>query len=35
MRPVDLIRKKRDGGTHSRDEIAALVSGYTAGTIPD
>jgi pyrimidine-nucleoside phosphorylase len=35
MRPVDLIRKKRDGGTHSRDEIAALVNGYTAGAIPD
>jgi pyrimidine-nucleoside phosphorylase len=35
MRPVDLIRKKRDGGTHSREEIAALVLGYTRGQIPD
>lgn len=35
MRPVDLIRKKRDGGTHSREEIAALVHGYTLGQIPD
>ena len=35
MRPVDLIRKKRDGGEHSRDEIATLVNGYTRGDIPD
>ncbi|MCU1310203.1 MAG: thymidine phosphorylase [Candidatus Angelobacter sp.] len=35
MRPVDLIRKKRDGAEHTREEIAALVNGYTAGSIPD
>ena len=35
MRIVDLIRTKRDGGELSRDEIAAIVSGYTRGTIPD
>jgi pyrimidine-nucleoside phosphorylase len=35
MRAVDLIRKKRDSGEHSRDEINFLVSGYTRGDIPD
>jgi len=35
MRAVDLIRKKRDSGEHSRDEIDFLVSGYTRGDIPD
>lgn len=35
MRAVDLIRKKRDSGEHSRAEIEFLVSGYTRGEIPD
>jgi len=35
MRAVDLIRKKRDAGEHSRDEINFLISGYTRGEIPD
>ena len=35
MRAVDLIRKKRDSGEHSRDEIDFLVAGYTQGDIPD
>jgi len=35
MRAVDLIRKKRDCGEHSREEIAFLISGYTRGDIPD
>ena len=35
MRAVDLIRKKRDSGEHSREEIDFLVSGYTRGEIPD
>src|SRR5512137_1754749 len=35
MRAVDLIRKKRDAGEHSREEIDFLVSGYTQGDIPD
>ncbi|MBI4470414.1 MAG: thymidine phosphorylase [Acidobacteria bacterium] len=35
MRTVDLIRKKRDGGTLTGDEIAHLVRGYTRGEIPD
>jgi pyrimidine-nucleoside phosphorylase len=35
MRAVDLIRKKRDSGEHSREEIDFLVTGYTRGEIPD
>jgi pyrimidine-nucleoside phosphorylase len=35
MRAVDLIRKKRDSGDHSREEIDFLISGYTHGEIPD
>ncbi len=35
MRAVDLIRKKRDSGEHTREEIDFLVTGYTRGDIPD
>ena len=35
MRAVDLIRKKRDSGEHSSEEIDFLISGYTRGEIPD
>jgi pyrimidine-nucleoside phosphorylase len=35
MRAVDLIRKKRDGGELSRDEIEFLVAGATRDTIPE
>jgi len=35
MRAVDVIRKKRDSGGLSREEIEFLVSGYTRGEIPD
>src|SRR6202521_2787392 len=35
MRAGDLIRKKRDSGEHSREEIEFLISGYTRGEIPD
>lgn len=35
MRPQELIEKKRDGGELSRDEIAALIRGYTRDEIPD
>jgi pyrimidine-nucleoside phosphorylase len=35
MRAVDLIRKKRNSGEHSREEIDFLISGYTRGEIPD
>src|SRR4051812_398060 len=35
MRVVDLIRRKRDGHELSREEISAIVAGYTKGDIPD
>ena len=35
MRPVDLIRKKRDGGEHTRKEIFSLVESFTRGDMPD
>ena len=35
MRTVDLIHRKRDGEELSGEELAFLVDGYTAGTIPD
>ena len=35
MRAVDLIRKKRDSGEHSREEIDYLISAYTRDEIPD
>ena len=35
MRAVDLIRKKRDGGELSREEIEFLISGATHERVPD
>jgi len=35
MRAADIIRKKRDGGELSREEIEFVVRGTTHGTIPD
>jgi pyrimidine-nucleoside phosphorylase len=35
FRVIDAIRKKRDGGELSRDEIKGLVGAYTRGDIPD
>jgi pyrimidine-nucleoside phosphorylase len=35
MRTADLIIKKRDGGTLSKDEIQFLINGVTDGSIPD
>jgi pyrimidine-nucleoside phosphorylase len=35
MRAVDVIRKKRDGGTLSREEIEAFVTGATSGAWPE
>jgi len=35
MRAVDIIRKKRQGGELSREEMLFLIGGYCATTIPD
>lgn len=35
MRMVDLIQKKKHGGTLSKEEINYIVNGYTKGEIPD
>ncbi len=35
INPVTLIRKKRDGGALSRDEMHSLIRGYVAGEVPD
>ncbi len=35
MRLYDIIKKKRDGGKLSKEEIDFVISGYTAGDIPD
>jgi len=35
LRPLDIIRKKRDGGEVSSDEIGFLVRAYTNDEIPD
>ncbi len=35
FRAIDVIRKKRDGGELSRDEIESLINAYTRGDIPD
>ena len=35
MRVVDLIRRKRDSGELSADEIKFLIDGYTHARIPD
>ncbi|WP_321386370.1 pyrimidine-nucleoside phosphorylase [uncultured Enterococcus sp.] len=35
MRMVDLIEKKRDGGSLSKAEIQFIIDGYTKGDIPD
>ena len=35
MHPVDLIRKKRDGGELSAEEIGFLVTGAAQQTIPE
>jgi pyrimidine-nucleoside phosphorylase len=33
--PSEVIKKKRDGGTLSEDEIATFIQAFTAGEIPD
>ncbi len=35
MRIYDLIAKKRDGGTHTRAELEAIVGGYVRGDVAD
>ena len=35
MRIYDLIAKKRDGGTHSREELEQIVNGYVSGEVTD
>ncbi len=35
MRIYDLIAKKRDGGTHSREELEAIVNGFVSGEVAD
>ncbi len=35
MRAVDLIRRKRDSGELTREEIEQFIAAYTAGEIPD
>jgi pyrimidine-nucleoside phosphorylase len=35
LRTVDLIRKKRDGGELTREEIHHLIQGYVRGEVPD
>ena len=35
MLMTELIAKKRDGGTLSKEEIAFMIEGYTKGSIPD
>ena len=35
MRAVDLIRRKRDSGEHTPEEIHQLITAYTCGDIPD
>ena len=35
MLMTELIAKKRDGGTLTKEEIEFIISGYTGGSIPD
>ena len=35
MRMVDIIKKKRNGASLSREEIVFFINGYTTDTIPD
>ncbi len=35
MHVIDILRKKRNGGQLSREEIAFIVQGYVSETIPD
>ena len=35
MRVVDIIAQKRQGGTHSNEEIGFLIQNYAQGAVPD
>src|SRR5207237_6537411 len=35
IHPAELIRRKRDGGELSSDELRELVLGYAGGDVPD
>ncbi len=35
MNPVDIIRKKRDGGALTRDELHDIISGFVAGSVAE
>jgi len=35
LNPTEIIRKKRNGGKLTRDEMAFLIEGYVRGTIPE
>jgi pyrimidine-nucleoside phosphorylase len=35
LRAVDIILKKRDGGTLTKEETAFIISGYVSGDIPE
>ena len=35
MRAVDLIRRKRDSGELTSEEISELIAAYTRGDVPD
>jgi pyrimidine-nucleoside phosphorylase len=35
MNPVELIKKKRNGGALTRDELDSLIGGYVRGEIPE
>ena len=33
--PAELIKRKRNGFEHSREEINAIIEGFTSGELPD
>ena len=35
MRPTDMIDQKRQGESHSQEDLAAFVQGYVSGDVPD
>ena len=35
MRPTDLIEQKRQGESHSREDLEAFIRGYISGDVPD